>query len=245
MPLIYDSAPPLRMDQGLRYDSGPAPSPNQPKLRNKNMTKFKLELDRKKTNDKLVLGAAHIAAMNGNANYPVATRVPTDAQVQTAQNDLSTAEAEVDAAEIAWKQKIQERDAAEAAWDTVITARAGNCESVTPNNLPALASTGFPLRNGGSPIGPLPAPGDLRTSPSANTGEIELKCNAVKGASSYEWQCRLHDSAGVTWEGFKTSTSSRVTATGLTPGALYALRVRGIGSAGSGTWSDEAVQRAP
>ena len=209
------------------------------------MTKFKLELDRKKTNDKLVLGAAHIAAMNGNANYPVATRVPTDAQVQTAQDNLSTAEAEVDAAEIAWKQKIQVRDAAELSWDTVITARASNCESVTPNNLPALASTGFPLRNGGSPIGPLPAPGDLRTSPSANTGEIELKCDAVKGASSYEWQCRLHESAGVTWVGFKTSTASRVTATSLTPGALYAFRVRGIGSAGAGTWSDEAVQRAP
>lgn len=74
------------------------------------MTKFRLELSRIKTNDKLVLGAAHIAAMTGNTFYPAATRVPTDAQVQTAQDDLATAQAEVDAAEIAWKQKIQARD---------------------------------------------------------------------------------------------------------------------------------------
>ena len=104
------------------------------------MSRFKLELFKKKPADKLVLGATHIAAMTGNANYPQATRVPTDAQVQTAQDELATAQADVDNAEIAWRQKIQVRDQKVDTWDTVITARANNCEAVTPNDLVALAS---------------------------------------------------------------------------------------------------------
>jgi hypothetical protein len=209
------------------------------------MTKFKLELDRKKPTDKLVLGTTHITAMTGNAFYPAATRVPTDAQVQAAQTDLSTSQSAVDAAEIVWKQAIQLRDQKEEAWDTVITARANNCEAVTPTDLAALASTGFPLRTGGGPIGSLPAPGDLRAAPTANPGEIELRCNAVKGAGSYEWQCKLHDNVTTPWSDIKTVTTSRILVPSLTPGALYAFRVRAIGSAGPGTWSDEAVQRAP
>ena len=208
------------------------------------MTKFKLELSRIKPNDKIALGAAHIAAMTGNAAYPQPTRVPTDAQVQTAQDDLVAAEAAVDAAEIAWKQKIQLRDQKEEVWGTVIMARANNCEAVTPNDLAALQSTGFPLRSAGAPIGSLPAPGDLRAAATDKEGEIELRCDTVKGTSSYEWECRLHD-GNPPWAALKTSTTVKITATGLTPGALYAFRVRAIGSAGPGAWSDEAVERAP
>jgi hypothetical protein len=209
------------------------------------MSRFRLELSRLKPADKLVLGATHIAAMTGNANYPQATRVPTDAQVQTAQDDLATAQADVDNAEIAWRQKIQLRDQKVDTWDTVITARANNCEAVTPNDLAALASTGFPLRSPNAPIGALPAPGDLRAVPTDNAGVIELRCDSVKGASSYEWECKVHDNVSAPWEAIKTSTTAKILVPGLTPGTLYAFRVRAIGSAGPGAWSDEASGRAP
>lgn len=244
MPLRYDSTPRLRMDQGLRYDSEPGPSLNQPKLRSKYMTKFKLELFKKKPVDKLALGVTHITAMTGNTNYPVATRVPTDAQMQAAQDDLAAAQAEVDAAEVAWKQKIQIRDQKEAAWDMVITARANNCEAVTPTDLAALQSTGFPLRSAGGPVGDLPAPGDLRAVPLDFEGQVDLRCKTVKGAGSYEWECKLHSDAGV-WAQVKISLGASIRVTGLTPLAQYAFRVRAIGSAGPGAWSDEVVVRAP
>ncbi|MCB1093490.1 MAG: hypothetical protein KDL87_18275, partial [Verrucomicrobiae bacterium] len=159
------------------------------------MSKFKLELKRKSVADKLALGANHITSMTGNPHYPDATRVPTDAQVQAAQDDLAAAEAAVDAAETVWKQKIQARDLKSATWDTVITARANNCEAVTPNDLEALASTGFPLRSAPTPVGVLPMPSNLEARTTDFEGEMELTCDAVTGASSYEWQCRVHEGA--------------------------------------------------
>ncbi len=209
------------------------------------MTKFRLELSRIKPADKLSLGATHITAMTGNVNYPQPTRVPTDAQVQAAQDDLAAAEAEVDNAAVIWKQKIQIRDQKEEAWDTVITARANNCEAVTPNDLAALASTGFPLRSSSAPIGALPPPGNLRASATDNEGVIELRCNTVKGASSYEWECRVHDNTTAPWAAIKSSTTTKILVPALTPGTLYAFRVRAVGSAGPGAWSDEASERAP
>ena len=193
---------------------------------------------------KLEMGETHITSMTGNVKYPVATRVPTDAQVQAAQDGLDAANAAVDAAEVVWKQKIKARDDQEAEWDKVITARANHCEAVTPDDLPALASTGFPLRSAGGPVGDLPAPGDLRAEAGDGEGKVDLRCKTVSGASSYEWQCRLH-ADGNAWQPAKMSTSTRVSLTGLTPGALYAFRVRAIGAAGPGAWSDEAICRAP
>ena len=209
------------------------------------MTQFKLELQKRTVTSKLALGTTHITSMNGNTHYPAATRVPTDAQMQTAQDDLQTAQNAADAAEVVGKQRIQERDEKEAAWDRVITARANNCEAVTPNDLAALASTGFPLRGTPAPIGALPAPGDLRATATDNAGVIELRCDTVKGASSYEWECKVHDNVAAPWSAIKTSTTSKILVPGLTPGTLYAFRVRAIGSAGPGAWSDEASGRAP
>jgi hypothetical protein len=244
MPLTFDT-PGLRFDTGLRFDAmAPAPPLIQPKPRNRTMTKFKLELQKKTVPEKVSLGANHITAMTGNAAYPAATRVPTDAQVQTAQDDLAAADAAVNAAETAWKLKIQERDAKELTWDTVITARANNCEAVTPTDLVALQSTGFPLRSTGAPLGQLPAPADLRATATDNEGEIELRCKTVTGAGSYEWQCRLHD-GNPPWQALKTGTTAKILVPNLTPGVVYAFRVRAIGAAGPGTWADEATERAP
>jgi hypothetical protein len=206
--------------------------------------KIKLELQKKTVAEKLAMGKTHTTSMDGNIHFPAATRVPDDAAVQLAQADLTKADAEADAAEIVWKEKILIRNDKEAAWDVTFTARANNCESVKPNDPAALQSTGFPLRTIGGPIGDLPAPGDLRATPRKKAGEIDLRCDTVKGAGSYEWECRLHTD-GTPWSAIKTSLTATIRVTDLTPGALYAFRVRAIGAAGAGDWSDEAIGRAP
>lgn len=233
-----------RFDQHVRYDAGGAPGFVIKIHSTKYMARLKLELKGKTVADKLSLGAVHITAMTGNTTYPAANRAPPDAQVQAAQDELATADAEADAAENAWKQKIQVRDAKEAVWDQVFTARANFCEAVTPNDPVALSSTGFPLRSAAAPVGDLTAPQDLRAKATENEGRIDLRCKTVTGASTYEWQKRLH-TTGTPWADQETTTNASLVVTGLTPGEMYAFRVRAIGSAGAGPWSDEAVKRAP
>lgn len=245
-PLTYDT-PGLTYDSpGAFYDDGgvgPEPGPYQPAGKHTTMSKFKLDLKNKNVNDKLSMGDNHITAMTDNPHYPVATRVPTDAQVQTAQDDLEAANAAVDAAETVWKEKIQDRNFKEATWDLVITARANNCEAVTPTDLVALASTGLPLRSAPTPVGVLPAPTGLEARTNGFEGEMELTCDALNGAHTYEWQCRLHTD-GTPWQPVKSTTTRKVTVTGLTPGEVYAFRVRAIGTAGPSPWCDETTKRA-
>ena len=232
-----------RLDAGLRFDQAAVPVfPSKPR-KHSTMSLFKLELRTKTVPAKLALGVSHTTAMTGNASYPAGTRVPTDAQVAAAQLALRTTNDEADAAEVAWKQKNALRDAAEDAWDVVITARANNCEAVTPGDVPALTSTGLPMRAAPAPAGPLGAPQNLRATAGDMPGEDDLMWDALKGSSMNVIEYRVQGT--VPWLPAGMVPQSRFTVGGLTPGTLYEFRVHGVGKDGDGPWSDIAVQRAP
>ncbi len=233
------------MDSSLHYDSAPvAPVVVSQPQRHKYMSRFKLELKLKTVLQKLAMGVSHIAAMLNNAFYPQPTRVPTDAQFQTAQDELQAANDAADLLESQWKAANILRDQKEAIWDTLLTARAANCEAVTPNDLTKLATVGLPLRTAAVAVGDLPAPSDLRATIGSHLGEIDLQWDPVYGASIYELECMEHGVAGQSWQAVKSVTQSKYTVTGLVSGKQYAFRVRALGPKGAGPWSDEAVKMA-
>ena len=120
-----------RLDQGLKFDEIPAPVMPVVVRKNKHMTpKFKLELDKKTAAQKVTMGEGHIAAMNGNAEFPVGTRVPDDAAVLAAVNGLESAEAAVTSTKAIWRSKVAESETAETLYDSVITARAGTVSAL-------------------------------------------------------------------------------------------------------------------
>jgi hypothetical protein len=243
MALKFDT-PNLRMDAGHRFDASPVPAPSLNLKSKRPMNKIKLELGKKTPAQKITLGETHDAAMTGNAAFPTATRIPADAAYQAILAELVSAEADVNLKKVALKQALETRDTKEGAFDVAITSRANYCEAAQPNDDAALASAGLPLRGVPVPVGDLAAPANLVATAGDNEGEADLSCDPVNGARSYEWQCRLHSEPG-NWQPVKSSTASSITVTGLTPGALYAFRARGIGATGNGPWSDEAVKRAP
>ncbi len=208
------------------------------------MNAFRLELSKKTILQKLAMGSAHITAMDGNTHYPEVSRIPTDAQFQTAQDNLQSAADAATAAENAWKAALTNRLTKEDEWDTMLKARANNCEAVTPNNFVALSTVGLPIRHDPSPVGPMPAPANLRATMSDMEGQILLVWDAVHGASSYIVDCKEHDTPQP-WQQVKILKQVRYTSTDHTPGKTYAFRVRAVGPLGEGPWSDESVKMSP
>lgn len=75
-------------------------------------------------------------------------------------------------------------------------------------------------------------------------GEVDLAWNPVCGAGSYEVECKIND-ASSPFAPVKTVTGAKYTVTALTPGTVYAFRVRAVGAVGTGPWSDQDIRRFP
>ncbi len=241
--LQYDSH--HLFDAGLLFDSGSLPpSPPGPTPRTTLMSIIALKLKDKTIDQKLPLGQNHITSMDGNTLYPNAARKPTDAEFQTAQDELQAAHNDANTKETAWKAALQTRAVKETVWDAVITARARNCESITPGDRAALATTGLPLRSDPSSVGIPDAPIDLLATPDKIEGQLKVRWKRVKGATSYIVERMIHGGPD-TWAQIKLLSQSRFTDTDLTSGTIYAYRVRALAAAGPGPWSDETVKMAP
>lgn len=233
----FDSG--LRFDSGVRFDQGPPPATSNPRKR---MAKPKLELQKKSDDAFQNFVDAVLAAMTGNANF--ATPMPPLADITTQQTAYKNALAAQKAAKIALQGATASKDDARTALEKLVSNLANYVEIASGGDEAKILSAGMQVRTPAAPVGAVAAPGDLSATAGDDEGEMDLSCDPVNGASSYEWQFRLHQD-GAVWQAARTSTTRRITLDGLTPGALYAFRVRAIGAAGPGPWSDEAAKRAP
>ena len=100
------------------------------------------------------------------------------------------------------------------------------------------------LRSAGAPIGiPAQVQGFVAKA-GDGPGTIDLSGEPVHGAAAYIYECSTYDTPR-TWTQIKLATKASYTAAGLTSGTMYAFRMKAVGTAGEGPWSDEAVMRAP
>jgi hypothetical protein len=117
-----------------------------------------------------------------------------------------------------------------------------NCGGDVANVLAA----GFDVVSDRTSQQPLPKPASLKVNNSLS-GKIVLKTATIRNARCYRAEYALVDADGTVgeWQDGGTHTKAReITVDGLTPGALYALRVLAVGgSTGESEWSNAVSGR--
>jgi Fibronectin type III domain len=230
---FYDSS---TYDSGIHYDNADPPIPK------KKMAKVKLELQKKTDSELVAFAEAHKAAMTGNANFT--TPLPAPATFDTALTNMKNALAALAAARTALATAMTNKENARDGLEGVLTQRGDYVDLTANGSESIIESSAFGVRGPAAPVGELPAPANLVSTYGDNEGEIDLSWNPLRGAKSFEIECKINNDAG-TWQKVKTTTDSRYTVTGLIAGTVYAFRVRAVGAAGPGAWSDLNIRRAP
>ncbi len=124
-----------------------------------------------------------------------------------------------------------------------------------------ILSSGMLVNKTPEPVGPLPAPQNLRLTSGINQGEIIADFNKVQNAASYyieyyepldiETQEAINDIilgknlSNLPWQRPEATTKSKITIKNLIPGNRIIVRVAALNSDGLGTWSDPATIIVP
>lgn len=231
-------------DSGITYDSGipydlTLPFPNS----KKKMAKAKLNLKDKTDSELVTYAQQHIAAMTGNVNFT--TPIPTAPVVLTATTEFSTSVGDAVAAQQAAKQMTATKDAKRFALEAILTQRSNYVDLTAAGDEAKILSSGFDVKGGTAPIGVPTQVLNFTLTAGDAEGELDATWDAVRGAKSYEIQISADPITPTSWQAKPSVTKSSVNLTGLTPGARVWVRVRAVGAAGAGAWSDPATKIVP
>ena len=230
-------------DSGVTYDSGLTYDEDVPIITRKRMAKVKLNL--KGLSDTQVIQQCNNikTAMTGNATFatPTPTLTAFGTLITTAQTTLTAAEN----AQTAAKQATANKDTAIAALQAGAAQLATYVELTAAGDESKILSAGMQVRAAATPAGVPVQVANLAITAGDSDGELDLQWDPVQGAKSYEVQLSPDPMTATSWVGKPSVTKSQSAVTGLTSGARMWARVRAVGSAGPGAWSDPATKIVP
>lgn len=233
----YDT-PGLLYDSGVLYDVISAPASER-----KRMAKVKLNLA-SLTDEQLLQKANDIkTAMTGNASYT--TPIPTLTVLGTSITASQTKLNEWFAAQNTAQQKTTEKNALLDTLRAQLTQLAAYVEAASGGDAAKIQSAGMDVKAANAPLG---LPGQvLNVSLTAGDaeGQLDAAWDRDRAAKTYEIQISVDPITGTSWQNRPSVTRSSATLTGLTSGQKIWVRVRAVGAAGHGAWSDPATKIVP
>ena len=223
---------------GFFYDmTGGVPNPHKP------MAKPKLTLKDLSLLQKIQKANDIVTALTGNASYT--TPNPTLVTVTAKSDAAAAAFSEREQTKQLLDEKQTAMNSTETDLDATLTALMSYVESTSLGDAEKILSAGFEIKGQPAPIGPMPQVQNLDSSTNAAEGVVVLRWKAVKGAKSYEVQTSPDPFTSVSWQHTASVTKATHTLTGLPTGGRCWFRVRAIGTAGPGPWSDPAMKTVP
>jgi hypothetical protein len=225
----------------IKYDAGFYFDGYSPLESNKPMAQIKSNLSSLTIAELIQLGKNVHTALTGNAN------VPTPNPALTALQTLNT---NAEAANDAYQAGKDTLAALKAARDTAVQAlkdglrtEAFTVEVATGGVAAKIITTGFAVKSSGAPIGIPTQVLNLKLVAGDMDGTLKATWKKVRGADSYE--INVCPDPITTWSPKGTVTKTRVLLNSFTSGQRIWMRVRAIGAAGEGPWSDPSVKTVP
>lgn len=201
----------------------------------------KLGIDRATPVMLVDLGRNHVTMLTDNGAFP--SPKPSLADLTKACNDL-------DAANQAFmfnrgKLEKDARDERYLELKAMIRELGAYVQQESQGARDLILSAGFDVRRASAPVGPLPAPQDVRALVTPYPGRIDVRWKAVRGRSVYEVSvCTGNPEVPANWSLLAITSKNRYTADGLESDKVYFFRVVALGAAGASPVSDPAMAKA-
>lgn len=201
----------------------------------------KLGIDRATPTMLVDQGRNHVTMLTGNAAFP--TPKPALADITTACNELDAANQAYE-----FNRGKLEKDSRDERYQTLkalIRELGGYVQQESQGAKDLILSAGFDVRRSATPVGPLPAPQDVRALVTPYPGRIEVRWKGVRGRSVYELAiCTGNPEVPENWSLLAITSKNRYTADGLQSDKVYFFRVVAMGAAGASPVSDPAMAKA-
>jgi hypothetical protein len=175
-----------------------------------------------------------VTQMTGNTNFTTPT--PPLADVTAAVDALEIAD---EAASGGSHLAILDRKAKKATLISLMRQLAAYVQTQSQSSKAVIISSGFHTTKVPAPVGPLPAPENLRLTQTGTTGQLSLRFNRVRGVTA-GYTVQIAEDVEGPYTDYTTSNKTRLTITGLTPAKTYWVRVRANGALGPSGWSNPA-----
>ena len=239
----YNSNPPVFYNSGVRYAPAQPPATHT----KQHMAKVRRNWSRLPIGQRVVKCKAVIDGITANPTVmpnPVPTLGALTALYTPAKdaNDLvAQLETQLAAARTDSKTK---NDAMVAG----LNAEASTAEGATGGDETQLIKLGFADLTGGTaptPVGPLQKVTELSLTAGDDDGTLDSDWHADRDADSFELQKTATITDAASWQHLTNVTKSSAKLTGLTSGVRIWIRVRAVGAAGPGPWSDPVSKMVP
>ena len=155
---------------------------------------------------------------------------------------LEQADAAYNSAQSLADEKLAALNVARAVVEAKLSVIGSGVEHIAAGDTTVVLRSGFKPQAERAPVGDLGVPQNLEAIMADRQGELKARWQRLTGARSYVVEYCVEGES--VWRQAGLSTKASFTLTGLVSGTRYRIRVSGIGAAGQGPWSDEAVKMA-